>query len=526
MAEYVFSDAPKAGHGNGVKDMIPEKQPDELPPAPRYFQGGNTAGFMRPVRFEGEITNLEVVGEIPKSIEGTFYRVMPEPHLPSFIPNDPWFNGDGNISGFYFKDGHVDLKQRYVRTEKFVREAEARRSLLGKYRNKYTDLVEFKIRSTANTNIVYWRGQLLALKEDSPPYAMDPETLETFGVYDFDGQLPSLTFTAHPKFDPVTREMVCFGYEAKGDGTRDICYYSFGRDGKIAETVWLVSPVCGMIHDFAVTENFVIFPIIPLVCDVERMKQGGDHWQWDYSIPMYIGVLPRRGAQGSDVKWFEAPHGFAGHVANAFEDDKGHIQLQMAYAKDNVFFWWPDANGKGPRPGEVEAHFANFVLDYQSDKLQLAEPTYLVDDDMEFPRIDDRVATRQHKHTFFCIFDRKPGVTDFEFVMPRAGGGAPMSNGLAHLNHETGDIQRYLPGPRKLTGECIFIPRNSEAAEGDGYVMVLLANYEDMCSELAVLDTKDLTKEVALIKLPVRLRPGLHGNWVDKSDVDGHPAPL
>lgn len=121
--------------------------------------------------------------------------------------------------------------------------------------------MEFKIRSTANTNIVYWRGQLLALKEDSPPYAMDPDTLETKGVYDFEGQLPSLTFTAHPKFDPKTRDMVCFGYEAKGDGTRDICYYTFGSDGKIKETVWLVSPVCAMIHDFGVTENYVSLAI-------------------------------------------------------------------------------------------------------------------------------------------------------------------------------------------------------------------------------------------------------------------------
>lgn len=42
-----------------------------------------------------------------------------------------WFNGDGNISAFRIKDGYIDLKQRYVRTEKFVREAEARRALIG-----------------------------------------------------------------------------------------------------------------------------------------------------------------------------------------------------------------------------------------------------------------------------------------------------------------------------------------------------------------------------------------------------------
>src|SRR5271163_4372612 len=43
---------------------------------------------------------------------------------------------------------------------------------------------------------------LLALKEDSPPYALDPNTLETLGLYTFGGRLKSRTFSAHPKFDP------------------------------------------------------------------------------------------------------------------------------------------------------------------------------------------------------------------------------------------------------------------------------------------------------------------------------------
>lgn len=131
----------------------------------------------------------------------------------------------------------------------------------GKYRNKFTDAVELKVRSTANTNVVFFNGQLLALKEDSPPYAMDPVTLETKGLYDFEGQLPSLTFTAHPKFDPVTGEMICFGYEARGDGTPDVCYYTVSPTGQFTEVVWLVSPVVAMIHDFAVTDNWVCEPV-------------------------------------------------------------------------------------------------------------------------------------------------------------------------------------------------------------------------------------------------------------------------
>lgn len=43
---------------------------------------------MKPSRFEGSVDNLEVVGEIPAEIDGTFYRVMPDPHFPPMVEND------------------------------------------------------------------------------------------------------------------------------------------------------------------------------------------------------------------------------------------------------------------------------------------------------------------------------------------------------------------------------------------------------------------------------------------------------
>lgn len=86
---------------------------------------------------------------------------------------------------------------------------------------------------------------------------MDPETLETIGVETFDGQLESATFTAHPKIDVKTGEMITFGYEAKGLATNDICYFQIGPDGVFTDTVWFKQPRLGMIHDFAVTQNWV-----------------------------------------------------------------------------------------------------------------------------------------------------------------------------------------------------------------------------------------------------------------------------
>lgn len=59
-------------------------------PAPQHFSDRpQFSDFMKPCRFEGEVQHLEVHGDLPSDINGTFYRVMPDPQLPPFIDNDP-----------------------------------------------------------------------------------------------------------------------------------------------------------------------------------------------------------------------------------------------------------------------------------------------------------------------------------------------------------------------------------------------------------------------------------------------------
>jgi carotenoid cleavage dioxygenase-like enzyme len=109
-----------------------KKLTTELPAVSSHFPAyPQFSGFMKPCRYEGEVQNLEVEGTIPDEIDGVFYRVMPDPQFPPYIDNDPWFNGDGMVSAFSIHDGKVAFKQRYVRTEKFVKEREAKRALLG-----------------------------------------------------------------------------------------------------------------------------------------------------------------------------------------------------------------------------------------------------------------------------------------------------------------------------------------------------------------------------------------------------------
>lgn len=280
----------------------------------KFPETGAFQGMNGPSRLEGDIFQLEIDGAIPPEISGTFYRIQPDHRFPPQYEDDIHFNGDGNITAIRIEGGNADFKQRYAKTDKYLAENAAKKSLFGRYRNPHTDneAVKGVIRTAANTNIIFWRGMLLATKEDGPPYAMDPVTLETIGRYDFDGQVQSPTFTAHPKIDPETGELVCFGYEAGGngnDGSCDIVVYTISADGKKTEEAWYKAPFCGMVHDCGISKNYVVLPMTPLKCNTDRLEAGGNHWAWDPNEDQWYGIVPRRGGKTEDIVWLRSNNG-------------------------------------------------------------------------------------------------------------------------------------------------------------------------------------------------------------------------
>jgi carotenoid cleavage dioxygenase len=305
-------------------------------------------GLYKPSRVEAQVFDLEIEGVVPPEINGTFFQVSPDSYYPPMLGKDIFFNGDGLVSAFKFDNGHVSLRRRYVHTDRLRAQWRERRSLNGIYRNVYTnDPLAAENNTTANTTVLFHNGVLLAMKEDALPYALDPETLETLGVWDFNGQIKSATFTAHPKVDPDNGDLLCFAYEAKGEGTPDIAYFEIDASGKLKKEIWFKGPYAAMIHDFAVTARHVVFPVIPLTVDVERMKAGGQHFQWQPDLPQLFGVLPRDGS-AEDVMWFHGPkNGFQGHTLNSYEED-GLLQFDMPVTTGNVFYFFRRPTARFP----------------------------------------------------------------------------------------------------------------------------------------------------------------------------------
>lgn len=461
-----------------------------------------------PSRVEAEVLDLEVEGTLPASILGVFYQVAPDPQYPPMLGSDMFFNGDGMVSGFYFADGKVSLRRRYVQTDRLLAQRREGRSLNGVYRNTYTnDPLAAKNNTTANTSVIPHNGRLLALKEDALPWAMDLQTLETLGEWDFAGQIKSATFTAHPKIDPVTGNLLAFSYEAKGDGTPDMAYFELSPDGKLLKEIWFQAPYAAMVHDFAVTEHYVVFPLIPLTVDVERMKKGGPHFQWQPDLPQLFAVLPRNG-NAQALRWFKGPKdSFQGHTLNAFDQD-GKVYVDMPVTGGNVFYFFPQADGAVPAPEDLPSSLMRWTFNL-NDARDDVEPQPLTDYMCEFPRCDERYLGRPYEHGFVLAFDP---------TLPYNPANGPMPfqffNQLAHLNLKTGSTDAWFPGDNSCFQEPIFIPRSSDAEEADGYVVALLNVLDQARSELVILDSRDMANgPIARVKVPLRMRMSLHGCW-------------
>lgn len=478
-------------------------------------------GFNTPSRIEADIADLVHHGEIPAQINGAFYRVQPDPQFPPRHGDDIAFNGDGMITRFHFHDGQCDFRQRWAKTDKWKLENEAGKALFGNYRNPLTDdpSVTGKIRGTANTNAFVHGGTLYALKEDSPALAMDATTMETDGYTWFNGKMTGQTFTAHPKIDPKTGNMIAFGYASSGLCSEDCTFYEVTPEGDLIHEIWFKAPYYNMMHDFAITEDYALFHVMPSIGSWDRLEKGLPHFGFDTTMPAYLGVLPRRaGAKTEDIRWFKRDNCFASHVMNAFQDGT-KIHFDIPEAKNNMFPFFPDVHGAPFNGMEAMSYLTRWTVDMASNSEAFAAITRLTDTAAEFPRIDDRRAGLPYRYGWMLEMDMRRPV---ELKGGSAGG--LLMNCLFLKDHETGAEQHWWCGPVSSLQEPCFIPRDGDTAEGDGWIVQVCNRLEEHRSDLLLFDALAIEKgPIATINIPIRLRFGLHGNWAN-ADVIGLAA--
>jgi carotenoid cleavage dioxygenase-like enzyme len=467
-------------------------------------------GYSAPSRIEASVYDLEVDGTIPQELNGTYFRACADPQYPPLYGTDIFINGDGMIHKIAITNGHADLTTRYVRTDKFLAERAARRALFGAYRNPYTDdpSVAGVNRGTANTSVCWHGRKLLALKEAERPMMIDPETLDTLGYWDFDGRLTSQTFTAHPKIDAVTGEMIAFGYNTAGKASNDIEIFWVSPDGVLERTEMFEAPYPSMVHDFSVSEHYIAFTICPMVNDWERVERGEQYFHWDANLPTMIAVIPRTEGVAA-IRWYRHPQTvMQTHTFNAW-DDGTRLHLDHFVTASGWLSQFPDLHNPDVREAPPFAQRWSFNLASDADEFEI---TKLFEHIGEMPVIDPRRATRQHHHYYFGTTNHALG------PMLEFGPKGPPFTCLGHYDDTTGELTYFYAGPHSAPEEPLLVPRSLDAPEGDGWLISIVGRRAENRTDLVILDALDIAAgPVATIRIPFRLHEGFHGTWIPAS---------
>lgn len=446
-----------------------------------------------PQRTEFDVPDLRIEGAWPAGLAGTFYRIGPNPQFEPLTPYNPLM-GDGMVHAFRVAGGCAAYRNRWVRTGRWSRENAAGRALFATSGMPSDDNPEAGPRpadGVANTNLVWHGGRLLALEEGSGPVEIDPETLETIGPWTFDGALRR-NMTAHPKIDPVTGAMVFFANLPRGRLTGELALYEADASGRIVSARTVQGPYPALVHDFAITERFVVLAIFPVTLSLERAQRGQPVIAFEPDRASEVLVIAR---ETGEVRRYEGPPCMSWHVLNAFED-AGWIALDLC---EQAVAMFPTPDGTPPDAARAAQRLVRWGMDLSRPGPVVRRP--ISDLVCEYPRIDERRTGLSYRYGFFAC-SGGPGTGDI------------FHRGLARFDLAMAQMAVW-PGERGVAAaEPVFAPRSAEAAEGDGWLLTNLYDETKDASCLAVFDAGDVAAgPVARARLDHRVPVGFHGLW-------------
>ncbi|WP_024795347.1 carotenoid oxygenase family protein [Tomitella biformata] len=446
------------------------------------------AGVFAPQRLEIDAADLQIVGTLPAGLSGSYLR---NGENPRFDPLGTYLypiDGDGMVHRLTFRDGRASYSNRFVRTPAVVAEEKAGRALWAGILDPYFpdpatvgDELAGTTRDLPDINVVRHGGRLLALAESAPPFLLDGVDLHTVCRESFAGQLPA-GMTAHPKIDPSTGEMVSFCYMLEPPY---LMWSVVGADGAVTRGP---TPVPGveqpsMIHDMALTPNYVVLLLGPLYFDMAAMMTGGSLLQWKPEVGTRVAVIPR---DGSPVRWGVTDAFWLWHTVNAYEDTDGSIVLD--------YVEWTRAGFVAESDLPNLSALTRARIDPMTGRISRE---VIAQADMEFPRIDDTLLTLRHRTAALVgesgIQDLVSGDADRAYWFDTDTG--------VETHWDSGDL---------AIGEPIYL-----SAGAADYWGMIATGRKDLESWFLVFPADDpASGPVARVKLPQRVPAGLHGAWL------------
>jgi carotenoid cleavage dioxygenase len=473
-----------------------------------------------PVREEHRHAPVRISGTLPADLEGVYLRNGTNVQFDEARTRAHCFNGAGMLHQVQIAGGRATYSNTYIRTPRFEYERLAGREVFPSYADMSSSgmagLERMRLlarkqaeglvprwsgleANPASTSVQYHHGELYCLQGSGLPFVLRHRIeggqllLDGGGeLRDWDGEL-RVPFSAHPRVDPDNGDFWNVSVDSRGRAI----WMAQVHAGELAQCVKVDEVAAGeslpgTIHDYFLTENYLVIPDVSLRFDEKHLREGGPgFWKFDASRPLRWGVLPRHPKPGERIRWFATDRpGMVWHVVNAWEEE-GRIVL---YAP--VFDTYP-SDVPIHTPAEPPAHLTRWTIDLQAGSV---ERERLLEHGYERPSLNLACVGKPNRYAY--LLDEEAdgymgkGVLKYDLAGKREV--ASFDYGEFH------------------GGEALFVPRHGARAEDDGYLLDLLMAGER--AELLVLDAATM-REVCRLHLPARVPFGVHACWLGEKEL-------
>lgn len=461
--------------------------------------------FFKNLEKEHDFIEVSVTGEIPSSLNGILYRSGVGIFKQFGKRYKHTFEGDGAISAIKFEDSKAYISSKVIQSEGLLEEINKGKNIYGSkapWYSRFINGLKNKRKNTANTHIVALQKGLYALMEGAKPTQIDFETLATIGEEDFNGEIKG-TFSAHPHYVTSRECLYNFGLEY-GKETK-LNFYELPNRGKVRRIggVTLEKPV--MLHDFIVSDNYLIFFIAPAQLKIWKLllSIGSfiDCLKWDEKSQTEIIVVPIDDC--NKTYRFKTKAFFASHFAGAFEEN-GKIYVDYIHYPDiKLFENLGDGSELNWRESDNHSHGklhrAEIEIKNNTFKSNLRWNGHC-----EFPRIAKKFSGKKYPDIWLQSEEYIDGF---------------FRSSISRIN-ERNEVVTFVCDEGHLCSEPV--PITSEA-NGDscGYVLSLVFDSYKNISYYLLLTARDL-KFQARIELSQAIPITFHGSWVNIADSRSH----
>lgn len=370
-----------------------------------------------------------------------------------------------------------------------------------------------------NVKVMMVAGRLLAISDMNGAMELDPLTLDTLGLVQYNDSLTSsmnVITCAHPSKLPGDKYVYNYYVDVMGNFPHVMKLNEFqmfrvdeekaARDGSLAREYVLKLPMrdgfVPYMHSFAQTPNYFVLFRFPLMWDLIGIMASTKilpHMKWSPKNGTHVLVIDKKSMSVVRELWTR-PF-FAYHHMNAFEQEDGSIACDISTV--------PCEGSKG---GAECNHMNTFnLLTVKNDTFNIPNNTierFIVPVQNKDAEITSRVLTKV-SFDLVTMHPKKVG-QPYRYVYGLADHGSGVWwSSLVKIDLETGEHLEWYKEDH-YASEPNFIPRPGATDEDDGVLVSTVLGGDLGHSYLLVLDAKTM-KPLARADAPQYLPFTSHG---------------